>query len=70
MAKEEIAVRNFSGGELSSKMYGRFDLAIYKNGCRRVQNFITETQGPARYRTGTRYVHHTRLNRVANILVF
>ncbi len=70
MAKEEIAVRNFSGGELSSKMYGRFDLAIYKNGCRRVQNFITETQGPARYRTGTRYVHHTRLNRNANLLLF
>ena len=70
MAKEEIAIRNFSGGELSSKMYGRFDLAIYKNGCRRLQNFISETQGPARYRTGSRYVHHTRLNRPANLLLF
>jgi len=70
MAKEEIAVRNFSGGELSSKMYGRFELAISKNGCRRVQNFITETQGPARYRPGTRFVHHTRLNRLANLLLF
>jgi len=70
MAKEEIAVRNFSGGELSSKMYGRFELAIYKNGCRRLQNFISETQGPARYRTGTRFVHHTRLNRLANLLLF
>lgn len=70
MAKEEIDVKNFAGGELSSKMYGRHELAIVKNGCRRVQNFITETQGPAQYRTGTRYVHHTRLNKVANALLF
>ena len=70
MAKEEIGIKNFSGGELSSKMYGRFELAIYKNGCRRMENFIAETQGPARYRTGTRYVHNTRRNNVANLILF
>lgn len=70
MAKEEVDIKNFSGGELSSKMYGRYELAITKNGCRRIENFIAETQGPARYRTGTRYVHHTRLNQPANLLLF
>ena len=70
MAKEEIDVKNFSGGELSSKMYGRHELAITKNGCRRMQNFIAETQGPARYRTGTRFVHNTRRNNVANLIQF
>lgn len=51
-------------------MYGRYELPVYQHGCRRCRNFIVETQGGAKYRTGTRYVHHTRLNKTANLLPF
>lgn len=70
MAKEEVTLQNLAGGELSANMRGRYPLAIYRNGCERVRNFIVETQGPAFYRPGFQYVHNTRLNQVANMLKF
>lgn len=65
MAKEEVIYQQFSGGELSPQMRGRADLAIYKSGCRRARNMISETLGNSRYRNGLRKVHHTRLNQTA-----
>jgi len=70
MAKREVTLQNFAGGELSPRVYGRFDLPIYRSGARRMENFIAETQGPARFRTGTRFVLHSRRNKVANLLRF
>ncbi len=61
---------NFASGELSPKVWGRFGLEIYKNGAERMQNFIAELQGSARFRTGTRYVNHTRLNQEAFLAPF
>ncbi len=61
---------NFASGELSPKVWGRFDLKIYKNGLEIMENFIAEIQGAARFRTGTKYVHHTRLNQAAFLAPF
>lgn len=61
---------NFSAGELSPRVYGRMNLEIFQNGCDRMVNFIAETQGAARYRQGTYYVHHTKSNAAALLIPF
>jgi len=61
---------NFASGELSPKIRGRFDLKLFQNGAERMENFIPETQGPARFRTGTVYSSHTRLNKIARLVEF
>ena len=70
MAKEEVTLQNFAGGELSPQMYGRYELAIAKSGCRRMRNFVAETQGAGRFRNGFRVVHYARGNRVPFLLPF
>lgn len=70
MAYTNQAQQNFVSGELSPKVWGRFELKIFKNGVERMQNYIAETQGPARFRTGTRFVNHTRLNQIAFLIEF
>lgn len=51
-------------------MIGRYELPISKMGCRRLRNFLSETQGPARFRNGLRIVHNTRRNRVPFLVPF
>ncbi len=70
MAIINVNQSNFASGELSQKVWGRFGLEISKNGVERMQNFIAELQGSARFRTGTRYVNHTRLNQEAFLVPF
>lgn len=70
MAKQEITTQNFAGGELAPNMYGRYELQISGNGCRRCENFIVHTQGPAFFRPGFAFVNHTRLNREGILLKF
>lgn len=70
MAKQEITFQNLAGGVFSSKMYGRYELPVSNNGCKRMRNFIAETQGPASFRPGLRYVNSTRRNRIANLIDF
>lgn len=47
---------NFNGGELSPTIEGRVDINKYTNGCYRMRGFIPLVQGPARRRSGTRFV--------------
>lgn len=61
---------NFSGGEVIPEMNARTDLPLFNKVLSRMQNFIAEPQGPARYRSGTRYVHHTRGNNRAVFIEF
>ena len=70
MTKVNLSFPNFSGGEISPKMYGRFDLAAYYSGARRMENFIPQTVGAAHYRTGTRYVARTAGNNKAFLYTF
>lgn len=70
MPTGNITQTNFSSGELGKKTRGRFDIDIYRNGCRRMQNWIAEVQGSARFRTGTEYVHPTKDNQIARFVTF
>ena len=56
MARANPIQSNFNGGELSPTVEGRVDINKYTNGCYRMRGFIPLVQGPARRRSGTRYV--------------
>ena len=62
MVKANVSYPDFSAGELSPKMYGRFDLAAFFNGGRRVENFIPQVGGMASFRQGTVYAAKTKGN--------
>ena len=59
---------NFASGELSPKIWGRYDLKLYQNGLEICENFLVEIQGNARFRTGTKFIWHTRLYQKAVLL--
>lgn len=70
MTAAVLSYPNFSGGEISPKMYGRFDLAAYYSGARKVENFILQTVGSAHFRAGFRYVSRTAGNGKAFLSLF
>ena len=51
---------NFASGETSPKSRGRFDIASYNSSCRKLENFIAEVSGAARYRPGFRHAAKTK----------
>lgn len=61
---------NFAGGEVAPGVSARIDLPLANKVLARMENFIAEPMGPAKYRTGTRYVHHTRNNNKAAFIEF
>ena len=61
---------SFSSGELSPKLRGRFDIAQYYSGAERLENYISETQGPAKFRTGSRFVAETKNSNKAFLTKF
>lgn len=60
--KAQASYPDFSAGEISPRMYGRTDAAVYYSGARRVENFITQITGPAYFRTGTIFASKTATN--------
>lgn len=70
MTDVNVALNNFNAGELSPKVYGRFDLAAYFNGLRRMENFIGQTQGGAIFRGGTQFVAETKSGNKAFLMRF
>lgn len=62
--------RNFAGGELSVSVAARGDIKVYSNGCERIENFLPETVGPIKFRTGTKFCNPTRRNAVARFIPF
>lgn len=56
MAKVNIVQTNFTAGELSPSMYGRYDYARYSNGVKELKNCIPLIQGGALKRAGTKLV--------------
>jgi len=70
MTIQNIIQSNFASGELDPKVHGRSDLKLFQSGLELCENFIVEPQGPARFRTGSRYVNHTRLNQIARFVPF
>lgn len=63
-------IRNFVGGELGPSVRARSDIKIYANGCERIENFMIETTGPVKYRTGSVFVNPTRRNALARFIPF
>lgn len=51
---------NFNAGELSPTVEGRIDINKYINGCHAMRNFIPLVQGPARRRSGLRFVKEVK----------
>jgi len=63
MSRANPIQTSFNSGEMSPELSGRVDLEKYASGCQSMENFYPLIQGPARKRSGFRYV-----NRVKNSL--
>ncbi|WP_312465710.1 phage nozzle protein [Atlantibacter hermannii] len=50
------AINSFNAGEFSPLMLGQTDFQKWKNGCKKMLNFIPRSQGPAERRGGTYFV--------------
>lgn len=70
MPRSYVSILNFSSGELSNKLRGRYDIEVYKKGAERLENYIADTQGQARFRNGTIYSHHTKNNNDPFLVTF
>lgn len=60
MPRVSPAQTSFNAGELTPLLDGRVDMAKYGNGCSRMLNFLALPQGPARRRSGTRFVNEVK----------
>lgn len=72
MARVSIVSTNFTGGELSPAIaLGRFDIAKYNNGAKRLENCAITIQGGAKRRPGTRYIAPVKTQtKVARLIDF
>lgn len=62
MALASTALVNLAAGEISPKAGARIDTGLFFSGAQRIENFIVEPNGSARYRNGFRYVQETEEN--------
>lgn len=60
MPSSSRAQVQFNAGELAPELYGRADLDQFRQGVRRLENFIPLRTGPARRRPGTRFIASLR----------
>lgn len=60
MPKASPIQNSFNAGEFSPAMDGRVDLGKYAAACKQLVNFIPMVQGPARRRSGTRFVEKVK----------
>lgn len=51
-----VAQRNFTGGEISASLSGRYDMAKRSSSCRHLENFLPELHGPLARRMGTYFL--------------
>lgn len=70
MTKVNTSYTDFSAGEISPKMYGRFDLASYYSGHKRIENFLVESVGQATFRNGLVFSSQTVDNNPAFLWTF
>lgn len=61
---------SFNSGELSPRLLGRGDLALYAAGCREMTNFLPTIQGVAVRRSGTRHVAQGKLGGAVRMIPF
>ncbi len=70
MAELNAPIYSFKAGVLSKKLLGRPDLKLVREGILTGQNFITEIQGPQRFRQGDKFVKLARNNIPATLWPF
>jgi len=70
MVEVNTSFVDFSSGEASPNIRGRFDLAAYYKSGRRVENFVPLTTGSAQFRRGFLFDAQTRLNQKAFLWQF
>lgn len=56
MASSSVGQLSFNAGEFAPNLEGRVDFDKYPNSCKKLQNFLPQTQGPLMKRSGTRFV--------------
>ena len=56
MARTTLAYSNFTGGEISPRLEGRTDLAIYNNSAKELNNFLIHPHGGVSRRPGTEFI--------------
>lgn len=56
MAKSTPTLTNFTAGEFSPRLEGRFDIEKYYNSASTIHNFTVQTYGGVQKRPGTRYI--------------
>lgn len=56
MTRYSPILSSFNGGELSPRMMGRVDQAIYQISAKEMLNFVPTVEGPAMKRTGFRHI--------------
>ena len=62
---------NFTGGEISPRLYGRVDLQKYATSVERCENFIIFPHGGITKRSGTRYISEVKFsNRKTKLIPF
>jgi hypothetical protein len=69
MAEYHPIQANFNAGEFAPELAGRVDIEKMSNACKRMENFIPLVQGPARRRSGTKFVEATKFNNLQSRLV-
>lgn len=62
MSKFNYPQTNFTAGEISPKMKGRWDVARYANGAETMENMVPVVTGGADRRDGLRYLATTKFN--------
>lgn len=70
MAFQRTLLTDFTAGELSAKLSGRADLAIYGKGCATLQNWVPFAQGGIITRPGTVYKGTTKSGATARLAPF
>ena len=70
MTEVNTSYPDFSNGEISPRLYGRFDLQAFYKGGRRVENFKVDVTGQAAFRTGTIFANQSRDNNPAFLYTF
>jgi hypothetical protein len=62
MAKIDYIQNSFCGGEFGPSLFGRTDIAQYRNACAIVENFLCRPYGSLISTPGTKYIAETKLS--------
>ena len=68
-AKVTSAKTNFTKGEFSPLLLGRFDIAAYANGAKKIENFLIHNAGGAIRRPGSKFVAEVKTSSLSTRII-